>query len=163
MGERVFGDAQQLVGSVINNSYWHSGSVVPHPAILNDANIQFYDVAILNAPLAADSVHDFVIKGNTNVAGKNAVAESITKKRTFHVCAAHEVRCCFVHLFCGNSGTNQVTNTVENVAGGAASLPHLLNFPGVLDRNHRLFSISRAISPKTASRSRLPLIRCSID
>src|SRR5947208_5636630 len=65
--ERIFRYAQQLVCALIDDSNRHGERVVPYPAILNDANIQFYDVAILNAPLAADAVHDFIVKRNTNV------------------------------------------------------------------------------------------------
>ncbi|KAF5409708.1 MAG: hypothetical protein Udaeo2_00580 [Candidatus Udaeobacter sp.] len=54
-------------GMFVNDSHRHSSRVVPYPTIPNDSNIQFYNVAILNPPLAADAVHHFVIERNANV------------------------------------------------------------------------------------------------
>src|SRR5205085_6155419 len=139
-----------------NDSDGTSLGVIAYPAILNDADVQLHNFALLNAPLAADAVNHFVVKRDANVARENAVPHPITQKCTLHAGLAHEVRCCFVHLFGRNTRANQIANAVENVARSATCLPHFLNFPGVFDRNHRLSSISREMSLKTPSRSRLP-------
>src|SRR6266404_8848919 len=163
--ERVFGRPQQLVRALIDDSYGNSRSVIANPTIRNNADVELHYVAILNAPLAANTVDHFVVKGDANVAGKNAMAQPITQKGAFYAGVAHEVRSCLIHFLGCNSRANQIADPVEYVAGCAACLPHLLNFPGVLDRNHFavLSSINFEMSAKTASRSRFPSIRCNID
>src|SRR5438093_590305 len=71
-------------------------------------------------PLAADAVHHFIVKRDTNVAGKNTVPEPITEKRAFDVRFAHEVRSRFIDFLGRNSGANQLPDPVENIAGGPA-------------------------------------------
>src|SRR6266513_3670943 len=94
-----------------------------------------------------------------------AVTEPISEKSAFHLCLLHENSGGFIDLFRRNSGPNKLADTIENVARRATRLPHFLYFFCALDRNHSdaLFSIRREISPNTASRSRLPSIRCKID
>src|ERR1051325_6514890 len=97
--------------------------------------------------------------------GKNGVAEPVAEKSALHAGVAHEIRGCLIHFLRCNSRPDQIADFVEDVACRAACLPHLLNLPGVLDRNHFavLFSINFEISENTASRSRFPSIRCRID
>ena len=52
---------QQLFDALINHADRHRRRGVPDPAILDDADIELHDVAVLNPPLTADSVHDFVV------------------------------------------------------------------------------------------------------
>src|SRR4029077_7873630 len=102
-GQRIFRYAQQLVGTFVNDSHWHSSRVVPYPTIPKDSNIDFYNIAILNPPMAADAVHHFVIERNANVSGKYAVPEAIAEKCAFHMRIAHEVCCPFIDFFCRNA------------------------------------------------------------
>src|SRR5262249_24472796 len=99
------------------------------------------------------------------VPGKDAVSQPITEKRAFYPGVAHKVRGCLIYFFGCNSRTNQIADSIEYVACGATCLPHLFDFPGVLDRDHFavLSSINFEMSAKTASRSRLPSIRCKMD
>src|SRR5437763_9775846 len=78
--ERVFGRTQQLVGALVDDSDGNSRSVIANPTILNNADIELHYVAILNTPLAANTVDHFVVKGDANVPGKNAMAQPITTK-----------------------------------------------------------------------------------
>src|SRR5207249_9436669 len=107
-GERIFGNAQQLIRAFIDDSNWNSRGVIAYPAILNYADVQFHNVAILNSPLAADAVNHFVVKRDADVTGKNAVRESITEKCTYHMGFAHEVRCRSVDFVVRNAGSNQI-------------------------------------------------------
>src|SRR4051794_719934 len=95
------------------------------------------------------------------------MTEPIIIKGALHFGVGHEIGGGFVHFLGRNSGTNQFSQTIEDVARGAARLPHLLDFLGVLDRNTHaaatLSSISRDISANTVSRSQLPSIRRKID
>src|SRR5215472_12457393 len=75
--ERVFGHTQQVVRALVDNSNGNSCGVISNPTILNDTDVELHYVAILNSPLAADAVDNFVIKRDTNVSGKNAVSEPI--------------------------------------------------------------------------------------
>src|SRR5262245_10296864 len=163
--ERVFGRTQQLVRALFDDSNGNSRGVITNPTILNNADVELHYVAILNAPLAANTVDHFVVKRDANVPGENAVPQTITQKRALDARVAHEVRGCLIYFLGCNSRANQIADSVEDVASGAACLPHLLDFPGVLDRNHCaiLSSINFEISAKTASRSRFPAIRCKID
>src|SRR5207249_9097206 len=77
-GERIFRHPQQLVRPFINDSNRHSRRVIAYPTIPNHADIELYDIAILDPPLAADAVHHFIVKRDTNVAGKNTMPEPIT-------------------------------------------------------------------------------------
>src|SRR5437764_3097145 len=52
---RVFGRSQQLVRALCVASNGNSRAVVPNPTILNNADVELHDVAILNAPLAANA------------------------------------------------------------------------------------------------------------
>jgi hypothetical protein len=71
--ERVFGRTQQLVRALVDDSYGNSRGVIANPTILNNADVELHDVAILNAPLAANTVDHFVVKGDANVPGKDAM------------------------------------------------------------------------------------------
>src|SRR6266513_6099535 len=163
--ERVFGCTQQLVRALFDDSNGNSRGVIPNPTILNNADVELHDVAILNAPLAANAVDHFVVKGDANVPGKNAMPQAITQKCAFYAGVAHKVGGCMVYFLRCNSRANQIGEAVEDVARCAAGLPHLLDFPGVLDRNHFavLSSINFEMSAKTVSRSRLPSMRCKMD
>src|SRR6478735_5575755 len=163
--ERVFGRAQQLVRAFIDDSYGNSGGVIANPTILNNADVELHHVAILNAPLAANPVDHFVVKGDANVSGKDAMPQPITQKGASYADVAHEVRGRLIDFLGCNSRANQIADPVEYVARGSARLPHFLYFLRVLDRDHFavLSSINREMSAKTASRSRLPSIRCNID
>src|SRR4029077_18463822 len=134
--ERVFGCTQQLIGALLDDSNGNSGSVIANPTILNNANVELHDVAILNAPRAANTVDHFVVKGDANVPGKDAMPQAITQKGAFYAGVAHEVRGCLIHFLGCNSRANQIADPVEYVARCATCLPHLLDFPSVLDRNH---------------------------
>jgi hypothetical protein len=165
VGERVFGRAQQLVRALVDDSYGNSRGVIANPTILDNADVELHDVPILNAPLAANTVDHFIVKGDANVSGKDAVPQPITQKGAFYAGVTHEVRGCLICFFGCNSRANQIADPVEYVARCAACLPHLLDFPSVLDGNHFavLSSINFEMSAKTASRSRFPSIRCNID
>src|SRR4029078_3984045 len=53
--ERVFSRAQQLVGALVDDSNWHSRRIIANPTILNNTDVELHDVAILNAPLTANT------------------------------------------------------------------------------------------------------------
>src|SRR5215831_13116734 len=163
--ERVFRRTQQLILALFDDSNRDSRGVIANPTILNNADVELHNVAILNASLAADTVDHFVVKGDANVPRKNAVPQSITQKGAFYAGVAHKVGGCLVYFLRCNSGANQIADPIEYVARCAACLPHLLNFPAVFDWNHFavLSSINFEMSAKTASRSRLPSIRCKTD
>ena len=85
---------------------------------------------------------------------------------TSNVTDEQEIGRRFIHLLRCNSRADKLADTIENVARSAAGLPHLFDFSRAFDRNHAgafLSSIRRETSAKTASRSRLPSIRCKID
>src|SRR5262249_30218667 len=151
--------------TLVNDSDGNSRRIIANPAVRNNADVELHYVAILNAPLAADAVDHFVVKRDTNVSGKHTMPKPITQKRAFHTGVAHEIRGRLIDFLRCNSRPNQVPDLVENVASCAARLAHLVDLPGVLDRDHFavLSSINREISAKTASRPRLPSIRCRIE
>src|SRR5262249_60822361 len=126
---------------------------------------ELHNPPIRKAPLVAKAVHHSVIERDENVAGKNAVPEPIAQKGTFHAGVAHEIRGCLIHFLRCNSRANQVAHPIEDITRRAACLPHLFDLPRILYRNHFavLSSINREVSPKTASRSRLPSIRYRVD
>ena len=163
--ERGFGSTQQLVGAFLDDSNGDSGRVIANPAILNNADVEFHDVPVLDATLAANPMNHLIIKRNTDVPGENAMTQPIPQKRAFHSGVAHEIRSRLVYFLCGNPRPNKIADPVEEIAGRAARLPHFFDLPGIFDWNHFgvLSSINREISAKTASRSRLPSIRWRID
>src|SRR5205085_12410065 len=126
---------------------------------------EFDYVTILNPPLTADPVHNFVIERDANVPRKNAMAQPIAEKRALYLRVSHEISGRFIYFLRRDSGTNQFAHPVENVARRATRLPHLLNFFCALDWNHAgtFSSIKRDISVNTVSRSRFPSIRRKID
>src|SRR5436189_4597 len=78
---------------------------------------------------------------------------------------AHEVRRRLVHFFGRNAGTDQLAYAIENVARGAASLPHLVNFLRVFNWDHVAFlsSINRETSSQiTKSKAVRSLARIDI-
>src|SRR6266404_266509 len=154
-----------MIGPLVDYSHRDGCGVVPHPTILDHADVEFDDLAVLNAALASNAVHHFVVQRDANGARKNAVPEPITEKRALHASFVHEIGGRVIHLFRRNAGANHFTDSIENVARAAARLPHLFDFLHALNRNHAgtLSSISREISAKTVSRSRLPSIRRKID
>jgi len=77
--ERIFGNAQQLIRAFIDDSNWNRRSVIAYPAILNNADVQFHNVAILNSPLAADAVNRFNMERDANVARETPVTKPITE------------------------------------------------------------------------------------
>src|SRR6185369_7272946 len=164
-GKRGFGRPQQLVSALVDDSNRNSGGIIANPAVPNNTYVEFHYVAVLNAPLAANTVDHFVIEGDADVRWKNAVPEPITKKGALHTRVTHKIRSRLVHFLGCDSRANQIADSVEDVACRAASQPHLFDFPGVLDRNHfaLLSSINFEMSAKTASRSRFPSIRCNIE
>src|SRR4029077_8367506 len=54
--ERVFGRTQQLVGALVDDPYGNSRGVIANPTILNNTDVELHDIAILNAPLATNTV-----------------------------------------------------------------------------------------------------------
>ena len=46
----------------------HGRRGVAHPAVFDDADVELHDVAILNAPRAADPVHDFFVHRDADIA-----------------------------------------------------------------------------------------------
>src|SRR3954453_8776664 len=101
-----FGNSEQLVDSFVDDPDGNSHRSVAYPSILDHADVEFYDVAILDSPLAADSVDDFVVNGNADVTGKNPMAESIAEERVFHAGFGHEISRRVVNFFRGNSRPN---------------------------------------------------------
>src|SRR5690349_2945499 len=150
--ECIFCSTQQLVGALIDDSHGNCRGVVANPSILNDPDVELHDIAILNAPLTANPMDHFVVQGDTNVPGENAMPQAITKKGAFYAGIVHEICGCLIHFLRRDSGTNEVAYAVQYVAGCAAGLPHLFDFPGVLDWNHFavLSSISLEMSANTA-------------
>src|SRR5207237_5160470 len=72
------GHAQQPLGAVVDHSHGDGKCRVPHPALLDHADVELHDVAILNTSLTADSVHDLVVERNANVAGKYRMPQQVT-------------------------------------------------------------------------------------
>src|SRR6266436_275990 len=163
--QRIFRDAQQLVDTLLDDSDRHRRRGVPHPTVLDYSDVQLHNIAVLNPALARDAVHNFVIERNADVPRKHTVPEPITQESTFHLRFLHENSSRFIDLLRRDSRTDELADTIENLARGTARLPHLLDFFCALDRNHAgtLSSIKREISANTVSRSRLPSIRCKID
>src|SRR6266480_3182293 len=163
--QRILRDGQQLVDTLLNDSHRHRCRRVPHPTVLDHADVQLHNIAVLNPALARDPVYNFVIERNANVPRKNAVPQPITQESASHLRFLHESSSRVIDLFGRNSGTDELADTIENFARGAARLAHLLDFFCAFDRNHAgtLSSITCEISANTPSRSRLPSIRCKID
>src|SRR5438270_3243441 len=153
--ECLLRDSQQSLHAIINDAYRHRRGRISDPAVSNHSDIQLYDVAILNAPLAGDPMNDFIIQRDADVARINPVPQPIAEKGTLHSRFRHHLRSRFVDFLGGDSGSNQLDYTLEDIAGDAAGLAHFLCLLRALDRNH-FDSISREMSLKTVSRSRFP-------
>src|SRR5215469_11764492 len=125
--KRVFCRTQQLVRALVDDSYGNSRGVIANPTILNNADVELHYIAILNAPLAANTVDHFVVKGDANVPGKDSMAEPITEKGALYASIAHEIRGGLIHFLGCNSRANQIADPVEHVARCATCLPHLLD------------------------------------
>src|SRR5215471_15166613 len=116
----VFSRTQQLVCTLINDSNGNSRGVIPNPTILNNANVELHYVAVLNPSLAANTVDHFVIKGDANMPGKNAMPQAIAQKRALYTRVAHEISGCLIYFLGCNSRANQIADSVKDVARGAA-------------------------------------------
>src|SRR6188472_3937800 len=132
--ESIFGRTQQLVRALVDDSYGNCRGVIANPTILNNADVEFHDIAILNTPLAANTVNHFVVKRDANVPGENAMPQPITEKGAFYPSIPHKVRSFLIDFLRCDSGANQIAHTVKYLAGGAARLPHFFYFLRVLDR-----------------------------
>src|SRR5207245_7727701 len=91
---------------------------------------------------------------------RHATNTPTTDNAAFYSRFLHHLASSFVHFLRCDSRPNDGDDAIEDVAGDAASQPHLFRFLCVLDRNH-FDSIKREMLPKTVSRSRLPSIRCN--
>src|SRR5437868_1291214 len=118
--QRFFRDAQQLICPFVDHPYRYRLGSVPDPAILDDADIEFHNVAVLNTPLTADAVYDFIVERNANISRKNAMPEAITEKSAFHFRIGHEISGRFIYFFRRNARSDQLRHTVEDIARRAA-------------------------------------------
>src|SRR5262245_55103801 len=96
--KRGFGRTQQLIGALFDNANWNSLRVISNPTLLNNPDVQFHDVAILNASLTTNTVDHFVIKRDANVPRENAMPQAITQKGTLYAGVAHEIRSRLIHF-----------------------------------------------------------------
>ena len=160
--QRGLRDAQKTLRPFIDHADRNGVSGVPHPTVLDHADVELDDVAVLDPALAPDAVHDFVIERDANIPGENAMPDPITEESALHAGFLHEIGRGLVHFLRRNAGANQILHPIENLAGRAAGAPHFFDFLCALDRNHADCSINREISPKTASRSRFPSILRSV-
>src|SRR5919201_1076891 len=119
---------QQALGAIVHHADGNGRSVVPYPTGLNDADVELDDIAVLNAPVAANPVNDLVVHRNANVSGENAVPEVVAKKCAFHFRLLHKISGRFVDFLCRDSWAYEFPYTIENVTGRATRLPHLIRF-----------------------------------
>ena len=83
--QNPLGDGEEPLGIGIDDADGDRGGVVSDPAIADDADIHFHDVAISDRARTADAVDDLFIDANANVAGEFFVAE----KRALHSRLGH--------------------------------------------------------------------------
>jgi len=83
------GNAEQPLRAIVDHADRNREGRVPYPSLLDYADIELHDVAILNTSLAADSVHNLVVERDTDVARKNAMPESVTEKCALHAGFRH--------------------------------------------------------------------------
>src|SRR5439155_20555001 len=127
-----------LLNPLVDHTGSDSCRRVTYPTVLNYSDVELHDVAVLNPTLTRDSMDNFVVDRDANVARENAVPKPITKESAFHFRPLHEVSRRFVHLFRCDSGPDQLAHSIENLARGAARSPHFVHFLRALDWNHQL-------------------------
>src|SRR5438552_14280066 len=59
--QRPLRHPQQTFGALVNDAHRHRFRGIAHPALADDSDIEFHDIAILNSPLTGNSVNDFVV------------------------------------------------------------------------------------------------------
>jgi len=162
--QRALRDGEELLDPFIDHPDRNRRRRVPHPAVLHDADIELHDVAILNTALAPDAVHDLVVEGYTDVAGKDAMPKAVAEERTANSRFRDQVRRGLVDLLGRNAGTNELADFFQNIARSATGQPHFVDLPCRLNGDHcTRSSIKAAISAKTTSRSRFPSTRCKAE
>ena len=89
--QRALRDREQFLDPLVDHPDRNRRRRVPHPAVLHNADVELHDVAILNAALTADAVHDLVVQRNADVARENAMTKAIPEKRALHTGILHEI------------------------------------------------------------------------
>src|SRR5439155_18582984 len=59
--QRPLRHPQQTFGALVNDADRHRCRGIADPALADDSDIEFHDIAILNSPLTGNSVNDFVV------------------------------------------------------------------------------------------------------
>ena len=72
--ENFFGDREKTLDFGVDDTHRDRSGIVTDPSVANDSHIHLNDVAIGNDPGTADSMDDFFIQADANMAGKFLVS-----------------------------------------------------------------------------------------
>jgi len=107
------------------------GGGVADPAAEDDADVELDDVGVLDAASATDTMDDFVVDRDTDVAGEPAIMEEGAASAPF----VDEARGELVDLAGGDTGHDGEGDFLKDFAGGAATGAHALDFVRGFDGN----------------------------
>lgn len=114
----VFGDAQQLHDFRLHGSHGNACGVVADPAVFDDADIDFHDVTIGDDAIsAANSVDDFVVDADTDLAREIAVS----KESTTAADISHKLSGGLIDLQRAHSGPNQSDGLSQDLCSRVAA------------------------------------------
>src|SRR5678815_3937463 len=89
--QRHFCHPEQSLRPVVNHPNRNRPCGIPDPAVLDDANIKLYDVAILNATRTSNPVNDLVVEGDTDITREYPMSDSISKECAANIVFLHEI------------------------------------------------------------------------
>lgn len=122
--QRLLSDSQQSFGIVRDVARGDGGGVVADETGLDDANVDFDDIARHDSPRTTDAMNDLLVYGNADVAGKPPVS----KKGAFAVVFAHEFGGTAVDLAGGAAGSDFTGERLEDLRGNSSGGAHQFDF-----------------------------------
>src|SRR4029434_7013762 len=76
----ILSHAHQSIDTFVHHSNRYGRGGIPHPTVFDHPDVQLYNIAVLNPPLARAAVDLVVLEQNADMARKHAGTEPITKK-----------------------------------------------------------------------------------
>lgn len=119
--QSFFGALQELLYFWFDHSDRNGGGSVADPSIQNNTNIEFDDIAIVQLAGTANSMNDFFIDRNTDIARKPAISQ----KSAFPSAFADEIGGELIQCPSGHPRSNPRNDLFQDPTDDAATAAHL--------------------------------------
>lgn len=128
-GEGLLGDVEEFLCLCVDLSDSKGAGGVAVVSIFLDTKVNTDDVSLLeSAGLAGDSVYDFFVDGDAQATGEDVASDAIAFECGFDTSLLYHFIGDLFEFPCGDTGSDEIADPVEDICDEAARFPHALDF-----------------------------------